>query len=117
MGGSQGPLLKSSSEPRGRCLGTEKGSGVVRDLGTFPGSTVPAPGDPPVLGRMWQSHAKHPGATTLCPLQALAPAIDWLDYLSYALAPLELADTEPVVVYGDTYLQQVSDLINGTDRR
>ncbi|KFW00727.1 Endothelin-converting enzyme 2, partial [Eurypyga helias] len=39
-----------------------------------------------------------------------------LDYLSYALAPLELADTEPVVVYGDTYLQQVSDLINGTDR-
>ncbi|XP_008941864.1 PREDICTED: endothelin-converting enzyme 2, partial [Merops nubicus] len=49
-------------------------------------------------------------------LQALAPAIDWLDYLSYALAPLELADTEPVVVYGDTYLQQVSDLINGTDR-
>uniref|UniRef100_A0A8C3JQ70 endothelin-converting enzyme 1 n=1 Tax=Calidris pygmaea TaxID=425635 RepID=A0A8C3JQ70_9CHAR len=49
-------------------------------------------------------------------LQALAPAVDWLDYLSYALAPLELADSEPVVVYGDTYLQQVSDLINGTDR-
>ncbi|XP_029884780.1 endothelin-converting enzyme 2 isoform X5 [Aquila chrysaetos chrysaetos] len=53
---------------------------------------------------------------SIAELQALAPAIDWLDYLSYALAPLELADTEPVVVYGDTYLQQVSDLINGTDR-
>ncbi|KFQ57098.1 Endothelin-converting enzyme 2, partial [Pelecanus crispus] len=53
---------------------------------------------------------------SIAELQALAPAIDWLDYLSYALAPLELADTEPVVVYGDTYLQQVSDLINSTDR-
>ncbi|KAM4769787.1 endothelin-converting enzyme 2 isoform 2-T2 [Cyanocitta cristata] len=53
---------------------------------------------------------------SIAELQLLAPAIDWLDYLSYALAPLELADTEPVVVYGDTYLQQVSDLINDTDR-
>ena len=95
----------------------EKGSGVVRDLATFPGSSAPAPGDPAVPGRMGQSRAKHLGATSPCPLQALAPALDWLDYLSYSLAPLELADTEPVVVYGDTYLQQVSDLINGTDRR
>uniref|UniRef100_A0A8C6JFM5 endothelin-converting enzyme 1 n=3 Tax=Melopsittacus undulatus TaxID=13146 RepID=A0A8C6JFM5_MELUD len=53
---------------------------------------------------------------SIAELQVLAPTIDWLDYLSYALAPLELADTEPVVVYGDTYLQQVSDLINSTDR-
>uniref|UniRef100_A0A8D2MFL4 endothelin-converting enzyme 1 n=1 Tax=Zonotrichia albicollis TaxID=44394 RepID=A0A8D2MFL4_ZONAL len=53
---------------------------------------------------------------SIAELQVLAPAIDWLDYLSYALAPLELADTEPVVVYGDTYLQQVSELINDTDR-
>ncbi|KAI1235942.1 hypothetical protein IHE44_0002035 [Lamprotornis superbus] len=53
---------------------------------------------------------------SIAELQLLAPAIDWLDYLSYALAPLELVDTEPVVVYGDTYLQQVSDLINDTDR-
>ncbi|RLW00763.1 hypothetical protein DV515_00008641 [Chloebia gouldiae] len=53
---------------------------------------------------------------SIAELQLLAPAIDWLDYLSYALAPLELTDTEPVVVYGDTYLQQVSDLINDTDR-
>uniref|UniRef100_A0A8C5UBX8 endothelin-converting enzyme 1 n=1 Tax=Malurus cyaneus samueli TaxID=2593467 RepID=A0A8C5UBX8_9PASS len=37
---------------------------------------------------------------SIAELQLLAPAIDWLDYLSYALAPLELADTEPVVVYG-----------------
>uniref|UniRef100_A0A8V0Z9T6 endothelin-converting enzyme 1 n=1 Tax=Gallus gallus TaxID=9031 RepID=A0A8V0Z9T6_CHICK len=53
---------------------------------------------------------------SIAELQVLAPAIDWLDYLSYALAPLELAETEPVVVYGDAYLQQVSELINSTDR-
>ncbi|NWX94391.1 ECE2 enzyme, partial [Nothoprocta pentlandii] len=53
---------------------------------------------------------------SIAELQALAPAIDWLDYLAYALAPLELADTEPVVVYGDAYLQQLSELINGTER-
>ncbi|NXR07632.1 ECE2 enzyme, partial [Semnornis frantzii] len=53
---------------------------------------------------------------SIAELQELAPAIDWLDYLSYSLAPLELVDTEPVVVYGDIYLQQVSDLINGTDK-
>lgn len=72
----------------------------------------PCPRGLPCAGQCGQSCAKHPG-----PLQVLAPAIDWLDYLSYALAPLELVDTEPVVVYGDTYLEQVSDLINGTDRR
>lgn len=66
---------------------------------------------------MGQNHANHLGAVSPCLLQVLAPTIDWMDYLSYALAPLELADTEPVVVYGDTYLQQVSDLINSTDRR
>ncbi|OXB62122.1 hypothetical protein ASZ78_010527 [Callipepla squamata] len=53
---------------------------------------------------------------SIAELQVLAPAIDWLDYLSYALAPLELAETEPVVVYGDAYLQQVSELINSTDK-
>ncbi|NWJ03054.1 ECE2 enzyme, partial [Crypturellus undulatus] len=53
---------------------------------------------------------------SIAELQALAPAIDWLDYLAYALAPLELADTEPVVVYGDAYLQQLSELINSTER-
>lgn len=49
--------------------------------------------------------------------QLLAPAVDWLDYLSSSLSPLELNDTEPVVLYAKEYLQQVSDLINKTDRR
>ncbi|XP_078523458.1 endothelin-converting enzyme 2 [Lissotriton helveticus] len=49
-------------------------------------------------------------------LQFLAPAIDWMDYISFALSPLDLNDTEPVVLYGKEYLQQVSDLINTTDK-
>ena len=69
----------------------------------------------------WWGTWEHPGRVVrnhvTMPMQVLAPAIDWLDYLSYALAPLELAETEPVVVYGDAYLQQVSELINSTDRR
>uniref|UniRef100_A0A7N8YQ82 endothelin-converting enzyme 1 n=1 Tax=Mastacembelus armatus TaxID=205130 RepID=A0A7N8YQ82_9TELE len=54
---------------------------------------------------------------TIAELQLLAPAVDWLDYLSSSLSPLELNDTEPVVLYAREYLQQVSDLINRTDRR
>ncbi|CAM5164164.1 unnamed protein product, partial [Natator depressus] len=50
------------------------------------------------------------------PAGALAPAIDWLDYMAYALTPLELSEAEPVVVYGREYLQQVSELINSTER-
>lgn len=50
-----------------------------------------------------------------CFLQNLAPVFDWLDYLNFALSPLEINDTEPVVVYGKEYLQQVSDLVNSTD--
>ncbi|XP_028587545.1 endothelin-converting enzyme 2 isoform X1 [Podarcis muralis] len=49
-------------------------------------------------------------------LQVLAPAIDWLDFISYFLSPLELTEAEPVVVYGREYLQQVSQLINNTDK-
>ncbi|XP_029699572.1 endothelin-converting enzyme 2b isoform X3 [Takifugu rubripes] len=49
-------------------------------------------------------------------LQLLAPAVDWLEYLSSSLSPLDLNDTEPVVLYAREYLQQVSDLINKTDR-
>uniref|UniRef100_A0A674DR86 endothelin-converting enzyme 1 n=1 Tax=Salmo trutta TaxID=8032 RepID=A0A674DR86_SALTR len=52
---------------------------------------------------------------TIAELQLLAPAVDWLDYLSSALSPLDLNDTEPVVLYAKEYLQQVSDLINKTD--
>ncbi|XP_048659951.1 endothelin-converting enzyme 2 isoform X4 [Marmota marmota marmota] len=48
-------------------------------------------------------------------LQALAPSMDWLEFLSFLLSPLELGDSEPVVVYGTDYLQQVSELINRTE--
>uniref|UniRef100_A0A670ZJC0 endothelin-converting enzyme 1 n=1 Tax=Pseudonaja textilis TaxID=8673 RepID=A0A670ZJC0_PSETE len=51
-----------------------------------------------------------------CLLQVLAPAVEWLDFISYFLAPLELTDAEPVVVYGKEYLEQVSQLINNTDK-
>ncbi|XP_048361929.1 endothelin-converting enzyme 2 isoform X2 [Sphaerodactylus townsendi] len=53
---------------------------------------------------------------TIAELQVLAPAIDWLDFMSYFLSPLELTDAEPVVVYGREYLQQVSQLINATNK-
>ncbi|CAH2248424.1 endothelin-converting enzyme 2 [Pelobates cultripes] len=52
---------------------------------------------------------------TVGDLQILSPAFDWMDYLGFALSPLELNDTEPVVVYGKEYLQQVSELVNNTD--
>uniref|UniRef100_A0A8D2D4J6 endothelin-converting enzyme 1 n=1 Tax=Sciurus vulgaris TaxID=55149 RepID=A0A8D2D4J6_SCIVU len=48
-------------------------------------------------------------------LQTLAPSMDWLEFLSFLLSPLELGDSEPVVVYGTDYLQQVSELINRTE--
>ncbi|XP_030008243.1 endothelin-converting enzyme 2-like isoform X2 [Sphaeramia orbicularis] len=53
---------------------------------------------------------------TISELQGLAPAVDWVDYLSSSLSPLELNDSEPVVLYAREYLQQVSELINKTDR-
>ncbi|KAM7398723.1 hypothetical protein PAMP_018040 [Pampus punctatissimus] len=53
---------------------------------------------------------------TIAELQLLAPAVDWLDFLSSSLSPLELNDSEPVVLYAREYLQQVSDIINKTDR-
>uniref|UniRef100_A0A8D0HA55 endothelin-converting enzyme 1 n=1 Tax=Sphenodon punctatus TaxID=8508 RepID=A0A8D0HA55_SPHPU len=53
---------------------------------------------------------------SIAEMQALAPAIDWLDYMSYALAPLELSNSEPVVLFSREYLQQVSELINVTDK-
>uniref|UniRef100_A0A8C6KER4 endothelin-converting enzyme 1 n=1 Tax=Nothobranchius furzeri TaxID=105023 RepID=A0A8C6KER4_NOTFU len=43
-------------------------------------------------------------------------AVDWLDFLTFSLSPLELNDTEPVVLYAREYLQQVSELINKTDK-
>ncbi|KAM8822169.1 LOW QUALITY PROTEIN: endothelin-converting enzyme 2b [Synchiropus picturatus] len=53
---------------------------------------------------------------TISELQLLAPAVDWQDFLSSSLSPLELNDTEPVVLYARDYLQQVSELINRTER-
>lgn len=53
---------------------------------------------------------------TVADLQVLAPTVDWMDYLLFALSPLDLNDTEPVVVYAKEYLQQVSELINTTDK-
>ncbi|XP_024898113.1 endothelin-converting enzyme 2 isoform X4 [Pteropus alecto] len=52
---------------------------------------------------------------SIAELQVLAPSMDWLEFLSFLLSPLELGDSEPVVVYGTDYLQQVSELINRTD--
>ncbi|XP_054940104.1 endothelin-converting enzyme 2 isoform X7 [Physeter macrocephalus] len=52
---------------------------------------------------------------SIAELQALAPSMDWLEFLSFLLSPLELGDSEPVVVYGMDYLQQVSELINRTE--
>ncbi|XP_046955360.1 endothelin-converting enzyme 2 isoform X1 [Lynx rufus] len=52
---------------------------------------------------------------SIAELQALAPSMDWLEFLSFLLSPLELGDSEPVVVYGKDYLQQVSELINHTE--
>lgn len=51
---------------------------------------------------------------TVSELQMLAPAVDWLDLLSFCLSPLDMNDTEPVVLYAREYLQQVSELINKT---
>ncbi|GAB1300119.1 Endothelin-converting enzyme 2 [Apodemus speciosus] len=52
---------------------------------------------------------------SIAELQALAPSVDWLEFLSFLLSPLELGDSEPVVVYGTEYLQEVSELINRTE--
>ncbi|KAM5277234.1 endothelin-converting enzyme 2 isoform 4-T4 [Hipposideros larvatus] len=52
---------------------------------------------------------------SIAELQALAPSMNWLEFLSFLLSPLELGDSEPVVVYGTNYLQQVSELINRTE--
>ncbi|KAJ8391177.1 hypothetical protein AAFF_G00096060 [Aldrovandia affinis] len=49
-------------------------------------------------------------------LGTLAPAVDWMPFLRDVFSPVELNDTEPVVVYAKDYLQKVSDLINGTDK-
>lgn len=51
------------------------------------------------------------------PVQTLAPAVEWMPYLTEVLAPVALNETEPVVVYAKEYLQKVSDIINKTNKR
>jgi len=68
---------------------------------------------------LWSSRGTRAGGLTVSSsvVQALAPAVDWLDFLSSSLSPLELNGSEPVVLYAREYLQQVSELLNRTDRR
>ncbi|XP_069096179.1 endothelin-converting enzyme 1 isoform X1 [Pleurodeles waltl] len=49
-------------------------------------------------------------------LQTLAPAIDWMPFLRTVFSPVEINESEPVVVYAKEYLVQVSELINSTDK-
>uniref|UniRef100_A0A8C5ARM3 Endothelin-converting enzyme 1 n=1 Tax=Gadus morhua TaxID=8049 RepID=A0A8C5ARM3_GADMO len=49
-------------------------------------------------------------------LNALAPAIDWMPYLKDVFAPVELNASEPVVVYAKEFLQEVSILIDKTNK-
>ncbi|KAJ3602526.1 hypothetical protein NHX12_030279 [Muraenolepis orangiensis] len=49
-------------------------------------------------------------------LADLAPAIEWIPYLTDVFAPVELNASEPVVVYAKEFLQEVSDLILKTNK-
>uniref|UniRef100_A0A8C1YZY2 Endothelin-converting enzyme 1 n=1 Tax=Cyprinus carpio TaxID=7962 RepID=A0A8C1YZY2_CYPCA len=49
-------------------------------------------------------------------LATLAPAVDWMPFLSAVFAPVALNDSEPVVVYAKEYLQRVSELISNTNK-
>ena len=49
--------------------------------------------------------------------QDLIPAVDWIPFLTAVFAPVVLNESEPVVVYAKEYLQDVSELINRTDKR
>ncbi|XP_043848009.1 endothelin-converting enzyme 1 isoform X1 [Dromiciops gliroides] len=49
-------------------------------------------------------------------LQTLAPAINWMPFLTTVFYPVEINESEPVVVYAKEYLEQVSNLINNTDK-
>ncbi|XP_063660605.1 endothelin-converting enzyme 1 isoform X6 [Pan troglodytes] len=53
---------------------------------------------------------------TAAELQTLAPAINWLPFLNTIFYPVEINESEPIVVYDKEYLEQVSTLINTTDK-
>ncbi|XP_063001348.1 endothelin-converting enzyme 1 isoform X2 [Elgaria multicarinata webbii] len=50
-------------------------------------------------------------------LKSLAPAVDWMPLLNAIFHPVEINESEPVVVYAKEYLEQVSSLILSTDRQ
>lgn len=52
-----------------------------------------------------------------CPPQDLVPVVDWIPFLRTVFHPVEINETEPVVVYAKEYLQDVTILINRTDKR
>ncbi|KAK5872044.1 hypothetical protein PBY51_012779 [Eleginops maclovinus] len=49
-------------------------------------------------------------------LTTLVPAVDWMPYLTEVFAPVPLNESEPIVVYAEEYLKQVSDLILKTNK-
>uniref|UniRef100_A0A8D0L438 Endothelin-converting enzyme 1 n=2 Tax=Sphenodon punctatus TaxID=8508 RepID=A0A8D0L438_SPHPU len=49
-------------------------------------------------------------------LKNLSPAVDWMPFLTTMFYPVELNESEPVVVYAKEYLEQVSNLIQATDK-
>ncbi|XP_053308031.1 endothelin-converting enzyme 1 isoform X2 [Spea bombifrons] len=50
-------------------------------------------------------------------LKNLAPVIDWMPFLQSVFHPVEINESEPVVVYAKEYLTDVSTLIHSTDKR
>ncbi|XP_069802980.1 endothelin-converting enzyme 1 isoform X1 [Dendropsophus ebraccatus] len=50
-------------------------------------------------------------------LKDLVPVVDWIPFLRTVFQPVEINETEPVVVYAKEYLQDVSNLINRTEKR
>uniref|UniRef100_A0AAF6ZDG3 Endothelin-converting enzyme 1 n=1 Tax=Bos taurus TaxID=9913 RepID=A0AAF6ZDG3_BOVIN len=53
---------------------------------------------------------------TAAELQTLAPAINWLPFLNTIFYPVEINESEPIVIYDKEYLSKVSTLINSTDK-
>ncbi|KAM4704519.1 endothelin-converting enzyme 1 isoform 2-T3 [Rhinophrynus dorsalis] len=50
-------------------------------------------------------------------LKDLAPVVDWMPFLQTVFHPVEINESEPVVVYAKEYLIDVSALINSTEKR
>ncbi|KAG8429835.1 hypothetical protein GDO86_019085, partial [Hymenochirus boettgeri] len=50
-------------------------------------------------------------------LKDLVPVVDWKPFLQTVFHPVEVNESEPVVVFAMEYLVDVSNLINSTDKR